>query len=675
MATNAHKATSTFFDNNLAAIGVEDENLVLAWAKDVETGSPIYILQLGKDRQGAKSNCICMGCEEPLQAVNAAKEVGTYKKRPHFRHHVGVQTDSCAVLTARALALQQLKELGVIELPRRRRSANAVGLSGTDYQAWVESPIERSFVRHFSFVDSMRGVVTLEDGREVDVVLVGSVAEAEAADTSQVLRPEIRIVVEGAEFSGLDPAQLQEALRMRIKEGFWCSHWKDVELELQAAEEAKRKKKGALDWLDGGVQFPEGTTDAEKRETILHALAKQILEREKRMRVPALEIDSDLPMVKGFSEPAPQVLLPDKDVIFSGVELEKKVGGIRPDVIATIDDLDDIGYPKLAIEITVTNTMDTDRISKIQSAGLPTIEINLSRLGGVLTEEIFRDILIQSVLMKSWIFHPDTLPKINNINSKNIQGDASFYADIFLREMRSYGLADASGKFHTPEYDVIKNNVKRLAYKLSEFGYQEATDSHIICPDGLINRIQSIKMNSAIGYKYNTSWQVINAILQDKGWSRRFHTIYLMAIKKWNPTIDLKQREKVENWRSSVSSSLMQGDDIYRREPIYDRLLSLLFPELAQGIGKPLPTRAVSVASTPAIQNAIEIAPKPIGQAGNRHFSQPTFRSFGSVSRDPDWHRLTDRDTLKGSEYEEWKRRNPEAAAAWENAQKNKPAY
>ena len=57
--------------------------LVQAWARDITTGEPRHILELGTERRGARSGCECPSCGLPLTAVNAAKT--EFVKRPHFQ--------------------------------------------------------------------------------------------------------------------------------------------------------------------------------------------------------------------------------------------------------------------------------------------------------------------------------------------------------------------------------------------------------------------------------------------------------------------------------------------------------------------------------------------------------------------------------------------------------------
>jgi hypothetical protein len=118
-------------------------SLVMTWARDIATGSPVYIMELGPDRNGGHCGCECVGCEQPLRAANAGKIQGTYIQKPHFKHSAGAARDSCLVLAARAAALQLLLEEGVIDLPPRTVSVSRQGLSGVSYEGTAEIRAER----------------------------------------------------------------------------------------------------------------------------------------------------------------------------------------------------------------------------------------------------------------------------------------------------------------------------------------------------------------------------------------------------------------------------------------------------------------------------------------------------------------------------------------------------
>lgn len=116
-------------------------DLIMAWARDQDTGEPRYIFELDADRRGNKSRCICPSCLEPLTAVNAAKS--EYIRRPHFRHPPGTEKHSCSIVAARIALLKEIQAEGWIQLPQSRRKATATGLSGQTYEAWVAAPAEK----------------------------------------------------------------------------------------------------------------------------------------------------------------------------------------------------------------------------------------------------------------------------------------------------------------------------------------------------------------------------------------------------------------------------------------------------------------------------------------------------------------------------------------------------
>ena len=255
-------------------------DLVMAWARDRTTEDPRYIGELGEHQRGANCNCECISCGLPLVAVNAAKT--TFKIRPHFRHPEGAEKSSCLVLAARAAALETLKSTGLLELPRRRQSARVAGLSGEYYEAWVEIPPEQVRVHDFKFHDRVSGILTLEDGRQLKVELIGSVGPDRSSETGALI-PTILMSIDDPHIAGMPPEELKKRLRLIVDNASWCAHWNDSTLALEAAEAARAKAVDALDWLDDDVSFPDAVDADVKRETLLHLKAKEILERENCM--------------------------------------------------------------------------------------------------------------------------------------------------------------------------------------------------------------------------------------------------------------------------------------------------------------------------------------------------------------------------------------------------------
>jgi hypothetical protein len=593
---NDHGSTGKFvvIEKREADTLVDEDSLVLAWAKDRVTGEPRYILQLGRERRGAKSGCDCISCGLPLEAINVGRKLHECRRRPHFRHPKGAKKDDCLILSARTLAMQKLHDLGVMVLPRRRKSATAVGLSGKTYEAWFEAPKETVRVKTVSFADTARAILTLVDGRELEVALVGGPSDADRlVEEVTIPRPSLLLVVDDPGLVTLSPDDLRGRLRLIAEDGRWCSHWQDAALEADAADDARRQARDALDWFDLDFQLPEGITDLERRETLLHLKAKEILERERRMALPELVAVASLSLADGTYRLMRQEILPSQIAQFRSVQLEERVGQIRPDVMAVLDTPQSVRGDRILIEVTVTNGISPERAERIRSTGLPAVEIDISMMGGVLTETEFISLVVDDFVGKRWICHPDEAQeqaRLLALLREELDRTPESVAKKFLASMADYGNAvrtpDGDSQTHRAAFEVVN----QYAQQLADLGYREATDDFFLRPGHLVNRLQSIQSNTAIGYRLDSAWQVINAILQEHDPYRRWQTIYLMAIDVWRPTLTPPQRGRIAEWRHRVIESLKLGEDTYRRPPTYDKLIGLLFPELAQRLTKPLPS-------------------------------------------------------------------------------------
>lgn len=649
-------------------------DLVMAWARDRTTGEPRYIGELGVKQRGKHSNCECLSCGLPLVAVNAGKQ--TFIRRPHFRHPEGAEKDSCLVLAARAAALDALKGTDFLELPRRRQSRRVAGLSGQYYEAWVEAPAERVRVRDFAFRDRVSGVLTLDDGRELRVELTGSVS-ADPAGAADSLIPTIRLAVDDPTIAAMPPGEIRKRLRLLVENGVWCSHWDDASLTQEAEAAAQKSALAMLDWADEGMDLPEGLSPAARRETLLHLKAKEILERERRIRLPDLAVELDAVTDEGHVL-SRQCSVPGRVVGLEAVVLEKQMGRIRPDVMASTLAAPDWPSSQILVEITVTNTISDERLERIRAQNVAAIEIDISRMGGVVTEAEFARLVVDEHAGKRWLHHPRlagetarlemelaaAVAEANEVTRELLARDerrremrripVEKWADRYLAAILEHATVREQMEENPslrPDVERALDRVTECAEGLAVHGYSEAEDRDLYGWRGnLLERILSIKLDRAVGYQLNTSWQVINAILQEGPAHFQWHTLYLIAIRQYQPTLAPHQAQKVADWRERVLRSLDAGERTYQRSRKYDNLLALLFPEMADALAKPLRQRG----STAAGSRGSSGAP---GQG--RSWSSP-----GAASPLPTSYGLW----LKGAQYEEWKRQNPEAARAWETS-------
>jgi hypothetical protein len=192
------------------------------------------------------------------------------------------------------------------------------------------------------------------------------------------------------------------------------------------------------------------------------------------------------------------------------------------------------------------------------------------------------------------------------------------------------------------EYFDAKSRLDFSAKTLVWSNYQEAGSSQLIGYSGcMLERLLSIQKDRAIGYKVQTAWQVINAIQQEQAQWAKWHTIYLIAIRVYQPTLTKSQKELVGIWRTDVKNSLRNGEPTYRRSREYDSLLGLLFPEMAVFLRQALPNKMASEFERLIVSGRSE--------------------KLNAYSADEAAYWLV------GKELEIWARLNPERAKEWES--------
>lgn len=634
---------------------------VQAWARDSSTGEPVYIMELGPERRGSKSGCECQSCDLPLTAVNAAKTA--YIKRPHFRHPNGAEKSDCMILAARLAALQLLRDEGVFQLPARKVSGKVVGLSGTLHEVWIEHPAERLKIRDFDFRDKAWALITFDDGRQLRFHLIGS----GIIDESGKITPSISLDLQDPELAGLSPEELRKRTTL-ISDGLcWNSHWKDIELQTQANQLALEK---AIDFLDNEGEYQNYLSKVDKkyrRETLLHLEVKRILSEAKQISVPDIQCyvlrtaDDGYDIEKSVSFPG--ITIPLTDVV-----LEKRFGRLIPDVTAqTTEDHGGV----LLVEVTVTNIIDRDRQEKIKINNRPAIEIDLSRIGGLISREELRNLVIGDVACKRWLCHPKAdlcqqeleAAADAELQERNwaIQAEeemkrivlkipASIIAQEYLDAIEQHQALIKKSRIE--DFDECSRLLMKISFhadRLKIHGFPEAGDNELFSGRSqIIPRILAIKNGGGIGYELDSTMKVLNAIKQAQIQNRKYHTIYLIAFKIYKPSEESNPPEWFINWKNEIINSIKSGEKIYIRNRKYDKLLSLLFPEMRANISKKFGTEDYI-----NIRKSEPLRKLPITDYSYKKTS-PSWPWNSSEKSNSFW--------LVGKELEEWKRNNPVSA-------------
>ena len=213
---------------------------------------------------------------------------------------------------------------------------------------------------------------------------------------------------------------------------------------------------------------------------------------------------------------------------------------------------------------------------------------------------------------------------------------------------------------------AARPRVAEAAADLGFHGFPKASDESLIGHHRILARLISIQLARPVGYRLENLLGVLNAIDLSKGTRRADFSLYLIALKVYPPPLAEKQKAWCDDWARRVRESIQAGEAEYLRDPAYDRLLSMLFPEMAAALAKPggkrPPSRQPPHKAPPDAHRA-EVG----GQGGLGHSRAPFFERRPNA--DGLGGRLLDTrpddDYLKGRDLERWKRANPESAKDW----------
>lgn len=147
---------------------------------------------------------------------------------------------------------------------------------------------------------------------------------------------------------------------------------------------------------------------ATAQQSVLHLLAKEILQQENKMTFPELSIKTEnIPecanyeYIKGFKNPK-YTHIKSKTIVFDKVILEHKISDIVPDIIV------EKNGKQCLVEIAVTHYIDDIKQEKINALGLPVIEIDLGHISNELSSaDSLRNLIVYCTDNKKWCYHPE----------------------------------------------------------------------------------------------------------------------------------------------------------------------------------------------------------------------------------------------------------------------------
>jgi hypothetical protein len=463
-----------------------------------------------------------------------------------------------------------------------------------------------------TLIDRTRAVLTLADGRQIDVILSGS--GDFSADTNEV-NAVVTIEVKDPEIATLDAEQLRN--RLVLKDAMcWQQHWDDDVLDAEANADALQTAREHLSVAPQELELPDDMPPELKTETVLHYAVKQILAEGGAFTAPGKQIvkraNSDDLVHEKFWELRPQRLM------LTNVELERRLGLIRPDLVCTARHLDGSdAFEALCIEVTVTNAIGEERVERIRQVGLPTIEINLRALAGRITRNELRELIEHGEHLKSWVFHPEfrsvevrlqtEVEDEKRAYDKALQEHrerlsrvlrtpleevvAQFFAAVipyleFVRDNRGPFLRTDSRYL---QYEEIKQPVLKAAETLRMKDIPGADDAFFLDGRGLLAELLSIKENKVLveGLQPGPGFAVLENTFRSPSGIRSVNfPLLLGAAKVYALPMEASQEVLFGQWREEVRGIFASGPLTYPRSERFDRLLGALLPELSEQLLK-----------------------------------------------------------------------------------------
>jgi hypothetical protein len=274
----------------------------------------------------------------------------------------------------------------------------------------------------------------------------------------------------------------------------------------------------------------------------------------------------------------------------------------------------------LLIEVTVTHHIDDEKLRRIRELDVPTLEIDLSTLGGRVTLDGLRELVVKQTVGKRWVHHPNLCAKRRQLEAEIDEHPFTIALQRRLADMRRPSLLgtparqwatqylDAATAFHDANARIRKGwrlhtgegskppllgldsepwlKLTEAAEALAAHGLPGGADAEMLSDTGLVPRILSIQLNRGVGYAVDTGFQVLNAIMQSGADNMRWDTLYSIAVKAYGLETHFKPKQagNYRAWRQTIIDKVAAGDKSHLRPATYDAVLSTLFPDMSLGI-------------------------------------------------------------------------------------------
>jgi hypothetical protein len=577
-----------------AAGRIERNHTLIAWAVTSQERRATYIGSLQREKTGLKCDCVCPACGGRLQAINAGNPIPTVPagktKRPHFRHDVGQQYESCLIKMSQIVALQLLLQEKAIYLPPQTVSFPVVGASGQIYTGTSHCDGLTMEVAAREWIDEQEAKITLQDGRVVWLRLFGTVSSHPTRPGEAV----ILIKVDDPEVSTWPAEKILEHAQLTGKWLCWERHWQDDDLGQKAQEDGELQARHWCDYLPNDLDLPASLTQAQRSESVLHWLVKGILESATSIATPRFDEPLSRMMPDGTEESHPW-FFEERFYRISNARLEHRLKDLIPDVICVAKD-GTSETMELMIEVTVTHGVDEVKTERIRALGIACLEIDTRRLGktGKTTLDELRTMVLTDTRNKRWVYHPSIERRYQVAMDFFEKKKAAINALMREEKERDNWLNTLPDEALLKEYvgllwQVWTGNAAidshhracppdRLLPLLEKRGFKGMGAEVIVSPDGLLWALEKIVQRDP---HVNPALLFERAVNGAGRINLQKYVIALgAAIVEYEPPMTDDELLQLADLRQIVKESIGNVEHTYTRTRRYENALVLLYPRL-----------------------------------------------------------------------------------------------
>jgi hypothetical protein len=181
----------------------------------------------------------------------------------------------------------------------------------------------------------------------------------------------------------------------------------------------------------------DGADCAHATQTALHLLAKEVLEEERKLRLPGITVSPSehlghWTVRKRYPS---RTLVRWQTIVADEVTLERKLSNIVPDVLFRVRDR------SLIVEIRVAHAVDAEKKRKLEALGIAAIEFDFSKMNRVVTKAEIKKALVlgdgtPGQGRGEWVYHPELAKAQQEIDEGFLAKKPAIMAEIAREEKR-----------------------------------------------------------------------------------------------------------------------------------------------------------------------------------------------------------------------------------------------